>query len=99
MRDAFLIGQERRERNRARAHHPRYRRHGRHFIDQNEMRLAAADQLGINLGQQLCIEQRAVLRASAVVDTVASAEVIEAVRGTRVAAARKRQGIYGAAAR
>ena len=47
----LLFGQERRERNVRGRGHSHSRRRGRRFFDQNEIRLTAADELGINLGQ------------------------------------------------
>ena len=56
--------------------------------DQAEADLAAAGQLDIDLGEQLRVEQSAVLDALAAVDPEARAQGIEAVLGARVAAAR-----------
>ena len=63
--------------------------------DEVEIGLLAADQLDIDLGQDLGVEQRAVLGAPGVVDAVAGAERIEAVRRARMLAPRQRQGVDG----
>ena len=60
---------------------------------QAERRLLAADQLDIDFGQQLGIEQRAVLGAVAVVDAVAPAERVERIRPHRMLAAGQRQRV------
>jgi hypothetical protein len=57
---------------------------------EDECRLLAADQLDIDFGQQLRIEQGAMLGAPCVVDAVAPAERVERIGGHRVFAARQR---------
>ena len=51
-----------------------------------EADLPAADQLDIDLGQDLGVEERAVLGAPGIVDAIARAERIEIVRRTRMLA-------------
>ena len=59
-----------------------------HLGRERERHLAAADQLEIDLGQDLAVEQRAVQRPARVVDAVVLAERIEADAGAGVAVAR-----------
>ena len=58
-----------------------------------ELRLARADQLQIDLGQDLGIEQRAMLGAARIVDAIARAQIVEPVRPRRVLAAGQQQRI------
>ncbi len=58
-----------------------------------ETGLLAADQLDIDLGENLGIEKRAVLRAARIVDAIARAERVEIVRRARMLAPRQRQGV------
>src|SRR6185369_6021366 len=58
-----------------------------------ELRLTAADQLQIDLGKDLGVEQRAVLGAAGIVDTVARAQRIEIVGPDRMLAARQEQRV------
>ena len=60
---------------------------------QVEADLLAADQLDIDLGQDLGIEERAVLGAPGIVDAVAGAERIEVVRRARMLAPGQRERI------
>ena len=62
-------------------------------LDQDELRLPGADQLEIDLGQELGVEQRAVLGAARIVDAVARAQIVEAVGPGRVLAARQQQRV------
>src|SRR5262245_59932813 len=59
-----------------------------------ELCLPGADQLDIDLGENLGIEQGAVLGAPRVVDAVAQAKIVEPVRPGRVLAAREQQGVH-----
>ena len=68
-------------------------------LDQAELRLAAADQLEIDLGQNLGVEQRAVLGAARIVDAEAGAQIVEPVGSARIFAAGQQQGIDHAVAR
>ena len=63
------------------------------LLAQDERRLAAADQLDIDLGQQLGIEQRAMQRAARGVDLVARQQCIERGGAARVLAAGERQRV------
>ena len=63
------------------------------MVPSAKRRLPAAEQLEIDLRQNLGVEQRAVLGAGAVVDAVAGAERVEAVRSVRMAAARQQQRV------
>jgi preprotein translocase subunit SecB len=62
-------------------------------LDEPQLRLAGADQLDIDLGQQLCVEQGAVFGAPRAIDAEAGAEVVEPVRPRRITAPRQQQGI------
>ena len=62
-------------------------------FDQTEQRLPRADQLDIDLGQQLGVEQRAVLGAPRIVDPVARAQIVEPVRAAGMLAARQQQRV------
>ena len=66
-------------------------------LSRTERGLLAADQLDIDLGQQLRIEQRAVLGAMAVVDAIAAAERVERIRSHRMLAPGQRQRVDDAA--
>ena len=59
--------------------------------------LAAADQVQVDLGQELAVEQRAVPGAGRVVDREAAAERVQAVLGAGEAALRQEQRVDGAA--
>ena len=63
-----------------------------------ESRLTAAHELQINLGEQLGVEQGAVLGARGIVDLEASAEGVEADLGAGEAAARRTASTRSAAA-
>ena len=58
-----------------------------------EADLPPAGQLDIDLGEQLCIEQRAVLDPVAAIDPVAGAQGVERVLGAGMAAAGERQRV------
>ena len=62
-------------------------------LGEAELRLARADQLQIDLGQDLGVEQRAVLGAARIVDAVARAQIVEPVRPGRMLAARQQQRV------
>ena len=62
-------------------------------LDQDQRRLPAADQLDIDLGEQLGVEQRAVLGAPRIVDAVALAQMIEPIRTGRMSSPRQQQRI------
>ena len=68
-------------------------------LRQNELRLAGADQLDIDFGQQLGVEQRAVLGAAGIVDRIARAQIVEPVRAAGMLAAGKQKRIDHALAR
>ena len=96
MRVALLRRDPRRQRLRTHAHHDR--RHARFAgaeigRGETEVGLAGADQLDIDLGQQLGVEQRAVLDPLRVVDLVARAEIVEPVRAAGMLAPRQHQRI------
>ena len=57
------------------------------------MRLPRPDQVDIDFGQQLGVEQRAVLGAAGIVDRIARAEIVEPVRYAGMLAARQQQRI------
>jgi hypothetical protein len=63
------------------------------FRSQNELRLAGPDQIDVDLGQQLGVEQRAVLGAARIVDRIARAEIVETVRHAGMLAPRQQQRI------
>ena len=60
---------------------------------QPQGRLALAQQLDVDVGEQQRVDQRAVLDALGVVDAVALAQGIEAVGAGRMAAPRQDQGV------
>ena len=68
-------------------------RPGAAALGQNELRLTGADQFNIDLGQQLGIEQRAVLGAAGIVDRVTDAEIVEPVGAAGVLAAGEKQRV------
>ena len=68
-------------------------RRRRRRLRQNQLRLARADQFDINLGQQLGIEQRAVLGAPRIVDRIAQAQIVEPVGAAGMLAARDQKGV------
>ena len=55
-----------------------------HILDQRQRHLPAADQLEIDVGEDLAVEQRAVQRAARIVDAVVLAERIERDAGARM---------------
>ena len=59
----------------------------------NELRLPRADQLDIDLGQKLGVEQRAVLGAPRIVDRIAQAQIVEPVGAAGMLAARNQKSI------
>src|SRR5215212_2687492 len=61
--------------------------------DEAEPDLAPAGQLDIDLGEELCVEERAVLHAMAAVDSETHAQGVEAVLGAGMLAARELKGI------
>ena len=63
------------------------------FALQPQGDLPAPEQLGIDLGQDLGIDQRPVLDAARVVDAVALAERVERRRGSGMPAPREREGV------
>ena len=63
------------------------------FGNQAKPDLAAAGELDIDLGEQLRIEQGAVLDAVAAVDSEAHAQSVEAVLGARVLGPRQHQRV------
>ncbi len=65
-------------------------------VHEAEIRLLAADQLDIDLGQDLGVEQRAVLGSARIVDAIARAQRIEVVGCAWMFSARQRQGVEGA---
>src|SRR3984893_13846683 len=58
------------------------------FGRENKLRLSRPDQVDINFGQKLGVEQRAMLGAAGIVDRIARAKGIEPVRDTRLLAPR-----------
>src|ERR1700693_476585 len=68
------------------------------FLDEAEPRLTPAHELGVDLGKQLRVEQRAVLGAARAVDAIARAEIVEPVGGAGLAAAGERGGVDWAVA-
>src|SRR5437764_7646567 len=77
------------------------RRHGRGFVAliapdglEPERRLAGADQLDINLSEELGVEQRAMLGAARIVVAVTAAQVIETTRSDRLLAWARQQSIH-----
>src|SRR5262245_23953099 len=62
-------------------------------VDQDQRRLAPTDELDIDLGQELRVEQRAVLGAARIVDAVAQTQIVEPIGPGRMAAARQHQRI------
>ncbi len=68
-------------------------------FDQDQLRLARADQLDIDLSQDLGIQQRAVLGAARIVDAVANTQVVEPIGSARMLAARQKQRVDEALAR
>ena len=56
---------------------------------QDQLRLPGPDQIDIDFGQQLRVEQRAVLGAVGIVDRIARAEIVELVLHARMLAARQ----------
>src|SRR6202012_503476 len=64
----------------------------RHWIEQ-QARLPSAEQFGIDFGEDLGIEERPMLGPAREIDAIALAKRIEAVRRTRMPAARQGQSI------
>src|SRR3984893_8493516 len=62
-----------------------YRAYGRLLAIETEARLTPAHEFRIDLGQKFGVEQRAVLRAAAIVDAVTRAEIVELIGATRMA--------------
>src|SRR6185437_3783780 len=62
-------------------------------LAETELRLAAADQLQINLGEDFSVEQRAVFCAAGIVDAVVFAQGVEIIWPRRELAARQHQRI------
>ena len=96
VRRAFRIGEARRQRHGALAPHCDAAARvaaARAALGEAELRLARADQLQIDLGQDLGVEQRAVLGAPRIVDAIARAQIVEPVRPGRMLAARQQQRI------
>ena len=60
---------------------------------QDQLRLPGPDQVDIDLGQQLGVEQGAVLGAAGIVDRIARAEIVEPVRHPRMLAAGQQQRV------
>ena len=60
---------------------------------QDQLRLPRPDQIDIDLGQKLGVEQRAVLGAAGIVDRIARAEIIEPVRHAGMLAPRQQQRV------
>ena len=60
---------------------------------QDQLRLPRPDQVDIDLGQQLGVEQRAMLGAAGIVDRIARAEIVQPVRHARMLAARQQQRV------
>ena len=59
----------------------------------DELRLARAYALDIDLGQKLGVEQRAVLRRARIVDRITDAEIVEPVGAARMLTARNQKGV------
>ena len=57
------------------------------------MRLPSPDQVDINLGQKLGVEQGAVLDTAGIVDRIARTEIVEFVRDAGMLAPRQQQGV------
>src|SRR4030088_917095 len=60
---------------------------------QDQLRLPGPDQIDVNFGQELGVEQCAVLGAAGIVDRIARAEIIETVRQTRMLAPGRAQRV------
>ena len=60
---------------------------------QDQLRLPGTDQIDVDLGQKLGVEQRAVLGSAGIVDRIARAEVIEPVRNAGVLAPCQQQRV------
>ena len=71
---------------------------GAAVCDRTELRLPRADQLDIDFGQKLGIEQRAVLGAPRIVDRIAHAQIVEPVGAARMLAARQQKRVDDALA-
>ncbi len=97
---ALVRRQARAKRRRAFAQHNGLAadRHGHRRLRKNELRLPGADQLDIDLGQKLGIEQRAVLGAPRIVDRITQAEIVEPVGAAGMLAARDKKRIDDALA-
>ena len=96
MRRAIGLGDPRRQRHRALP--PRHfavsaRAHLAGLRRQDQLRLPGPDQVDVDLGQKLGVEQRAVLGAAGIVDRIARAEIVETVRHARMLAPRQQQRV------
>ena len=69
------------------------------YLRQNELRLTGPDQLDIDFGKQLGVEQRAMLGAAGIVDRVPHAKIVEPIGPARMLAARNQERIDHALAR
>ena len=63
------------------------------LLDQRQRHLAAADQLEIDVGENLAVEQRAMQRAPGIVDAVMLAERVETDAGAGMLFARQSHGV------
>src|SRR5690606_26306675 len=63
------------------------------FCSQHKLRLPSTDQVDIDLGEQLGVEQRAVLGAAGIVDRIAGAEVVQPVGNARMLSACEQQRV------
>ena len=71
-------------------------RRGDPGLDQNELRLPGTDQLQVDLGKELGVEQRSMLGATGMVDPVACAQVIKSIGPCRMPAARQQERVHQA---
>ena len=63
------------------------------FGRQDQLRLPRPDQVDIDFGQQLGVEQCAVLGAAGIIDRIARAEIVEAIRHAGMLAPRQQQRV------
>src|SRR6478752_7630874 len=63
------------------------------FGGQGQLRLPRPDQVDIDFGQKLGVEQRAMLSTAGIVDRIARAEIIETVRHAGMLATRQQQRV------
>ena len=98
MRDTFFLGQPRGQRYRPFAQHNRLARdpHRCRGLRQTELRLPRADQLDIDFGQKLGVEQRAVFGAPRIVDRIARTQIVEPIGGARMLTACKQERVNDA---